>query len=318
MPKVSVIIPVYGVEKYIERCANSLFAQTLDSLEFIFIDDCTPDNSIEILNKIVEENRLHIAEMGWTVKIVRMPTNSGLAAVRQHGVQLATGDYVIHCDSDDWVTTDIYERLYNKAIETNADISMCRTCRTDGVIHNFDPYVRFTNDKVKYMNWMLQGKGVSRSLCVKLIKRTLYTDNPFVYPVADMGEDETVSLQAIYYANKYVLINEPLYYYYINPVSITRTINIELIVKRFLGKKANLEIVEKFIYGTPYKTHLMSGLFLEKFNCKFILSSIINEGNIKKLFFSSFPEVSFSRVMMSPYISIKNKLLFLKRTFSLW
>ena len=261
MPKVSVIIPVYGVEKYIERCANSMFAQTLDSLEFIFIDDCTPDKSIEILNKIVEKNRLHVAEMDWVVRIVRMPTNSGLAAVRRHGVQLATGDYVIHCDSDDWVAADIYERLYNIAIETNAEISMCRTCRTDGEKHTFDPYVKLSDNKKEYLKWMLFGDGVSRSLCVKLIKRRLYTDNPFVYPVADMGEDETVSLQAIYYANKYVLINEPLYYYYINPVSITRTANTELIVKRFLGKKANLEIIENFIKSTPYKTNLRSGLF---------------------------------------------------------
>ena len=84
MPKVSVLVPVYGVEKYIERCARSLFEQTLDDMEFIFVDDCTPDRSVEILKSIIEEYRLRFAEKKYAVRFVKMPTNSGLAAVRRH------------------------------------------------------------------------------------------------------------------------------------------------------------------------------------------------------------------------------------------
>ena len=97
--------------KYIERCARSLFEQTLDSIEFIFVDDCTPDHSIEILKSIIEEYRLRFEEKNYTVRIERMPTNSGLANVRRHGIQLATGDYIAHCDSDDWVDTDMYRAM---------------------------------------------------------------------------------------------------------------------------------------------------------------------------------------------------------------
>ena len=106
MPKVSIIIPVYGVEKYIERCARSLFEQTLDDIEYLFIDDCTPDKSVEILKRVLEEYPHRKSQ----VVIHRMEQNSGQAKVREWGMQNATGEYVIHCDSDDWVDIHMYER----------------------------------------------------------------------------------------------------------------------------------------------------------------------------------------------------------------
>ena len=99
MPKVSVIIPVYGVEKYIEKCARSLFEQTLDDIEYLFVDDCTPDKSVDILKHILEEYPHRKSQ----VVIHRMEQNSGQAVVREWGVKNAKGDFIIHCDSDDWV-----------------------------------------------------------------------------------------------------------------------------------------------------------------------------------------------------------------------
>ena len=107
MPKVSVLVPIYKVEKYIERCVRSLFEQTLDDIEYIFVDDCTPDRSIDILNAIIEEYRPRFAKGKKTSQIVRMPTNSGLAAVRRHWLQFCTGEYKTHLDRADLVETDI-------------------------------------------------------------------------------------------------------------------------------------------------------------------------------------------------------------------
>ena len=84
MPKVSVIVPIYKTEKYIERCAISLFEQTLSNIELIFIDDCSPDKSVALLKSQIEKYRLRFAEKKYEVRIVRRPTNSGLAAVRRH------------------------------------------------------------------------------------------------------------------------------------------------------------------------------------------------------------------------------------------
>lgn len=126
-PKVSIIIPVYGVEKYIERCIRSLFEQTLRDIEYIFIDDCTPDKSVEILKRVLEEYPQRKSQ----VVIHRMEKNSGQAAVRKWGMLNATGEYVIHCDSDDWVDVHMYEEMYNKAIEEDADVVVCDFCSTD-------------------------------------------------------------------------------------------------------------------------------------------------------------------------------------------
>lgn len=121
MPKVSIIIPVYGVEKYIERCARSLFEQTLDDIEYLFIDDCTPDKSVEILKRVLEEYPHRKSQ----VVIHRMEQNSGQAKVREWGMRNARGEYVIHCDSDDWLDVHMYEEMYNKAIEEDADVVVC-------------------------------------------------------------------------------------------------------------------------------------------------------------------------------------------------
>lgn len=121
IPKVSIIIPVYNVEKYIERCVRTLFAQTLDELEYIFVDDCSPDKSIEVMQRVLEDYPARKSQ----VKLIRHESNQGVSQSRQDGVDAATGEYIIHCDPDDWVELDMYEQLYNKAKETNADIVIC-------------------------------------------------------------------------------------------------------------------------------------------------------------------------------------------------
>ena len=95
MPKISVIVPVYNVAGYIERCAMSLFEQTLHDIEYIFIDDCTPDDSMEILQSVIEKYKLRFMAEKKIVKIGSMPANSRQAAVRRHGILLSTGDFII-------------------------------------------------------------------------------------------------------------------------------------------------------------------------------------------------------------------------------
>ena len=119
--KVSVIIPVYGVEQYIERCARSLFEQTLEEIEYLFVDDCSPDKSIEVLKRVLEDYPMRKSQ----VTIHRMAQNSGQAKVREWGMRNATGDYLIHCDSDDWVDKDMYRLMYEKAGMEKSDIVVC-------------------------------------------------------------------------------------------------------------------------------------------------------------------------------------------------
>lgn len=131
-PLVSVVVPVYGVEKYIKRCAESLFSQTIAaSCEFIFVDDCSPDNSIGILKSVVQKYP------ALDVKIIVHEKNKGLASARNTGFAQVTGKYFINVDSDDWVEPNYIEVLVSEAERTCADITGCnliyefskRTCK---------------------------------------------------------------------------------------------------------------------------------------------------------------------------------------------
>lgn len=209
MPKVSVIVPVYNVEKYIERCAACLFKQTLDDIEYIFIDDCSPDRSIELLQKVV----LQFPNRRGCVRIERMPKNSRQAAVRSYGMQLATGDYVIHCDSDDWVDLDYYEKMYNKAIENNADVVFAPIVDEyigSSVLRKMEPLPNTGKELVA--NWY--ASNVAMYLWNKLVRRSIYTVHGILpFEGVNMWEDNGLMLRVLYHANRVSSITGSAYHY---------------------------------------------------------------------------------------------------------
>ena len=218
-PKVSVIVPVYGVEKFIERCAVSLFEQTLQEIEYIFVDDCTPDNSIKKLELTLEK---YPQRKKWT-QIVRMPTNSGLPRVRRHGVIQATGDYIIHCDSDDWVEHTMYEKLYNKAVAEDCDIVICDYYKAESQDKKEHISQSVSLEKDTLMRSILN-ETVHSAVWNKLVKASVY-QNDIIYPKDNLREDLALLPQLLYFSNRIGYINEPLYYYFFNPNSITNKKN---------------------------------------------------------------------------------------------
>ena len=211
MAKISVIVPVFKAENYIEKCAKSLLSQTLDDIEYIFVDDCTPDNSIEILRRVVEQyphRREH-------VRIERMPQNSRLAAVRRYGIQLATGDYVIHCDSDDWVDVDYYEKMYAEAIRCDADVVFAPIVDEyvgSSVLRKMESLPNTGTGKEIVSSWY--GTNIAMFTVNKLVKRSIYTDNGILpFEGVNMWEDNGLMLRVLYYANRISSITGPAYHY---------------------------------------------------------------------------------------------------------
>ncbi len=208
MPKVSVIIPIYNAEKYISRCAKSLLEQTLQDIEYIFVDDCTPDNSINILNEIIESYPHRKNQ----IKIIHHPENKGSGAARNTGLTNANGEYVIHCDSDDWVEPEMYEEMYLKGIADNADIVTCdflteRKDKTKYVTQYYpdDPY---TNIK------SILNQKLHSGVWSKLIKRSIYTDNQLQYiDGIDLWEDLLMATKTFLKAKKISYINKAFYHY---------------------------------------------------------------------------------------------------------
>ena len=235
MPKVSVIVPVYGVEKYIERCARSLFEQTLDDIEYLFIDDCTPDRSVDILRSVLKE----YPQRKEQVVIHRMEQNSGQAKVREWGMKNAIGDYVIHCDSDDWVDTEMYREMFEKAKEDDADVVVCDFARVSEVnkidikgCHSVDMKDFTANCLFQKDSW---------SLCNKLFKISCYKD--IIYPEGNMGEDMLIFFQLLSHCRKISYIPIDFYYYWSNSGSITKTKTVSNCKRNYEIMKRNVDVL---------------------------------------------------------------------------
>lgn len=244
MPKVSVIIPVYGVENFIERCARCLFLQTLDDMEYIFVDDSTRDNSIRILNKVLEEypNRQN------QVRIIHHDRNMGLAAARKTGMKNATGEYLISCDSDDWVELNAYEEMYRMAIDNKADMCICDSKHhlKDGILDFHYP------DFVKPENWLLNCRDVKIwTLWDRMIRTEIIQDNElYGEEGADMWEDLCVTLRATYCANKIVQTHKILYHY--NRLNDDSVSSRKITGGKIMQQKRNLDIVLDFFQSKNY------------------------------------------------------------------
>lgn len=204
--RLSVIIPVYNVEKYIERCTLSLMNQTLKhGIEFLFINDCTPDHSVDIIRNIVDK----YPERRSQVRIIDMPVNSGQGAVRNRGMHEAQGEYIIHCDSDDWVEFDMYEILLNQADEKNADMVV-----TDFFIEYADHQEIEVYPDTSIKESILLGQKIWWSLCTRIVRKKLFIEHD-IYPISGINvmEDFLVLNKATYHANKIEYIHKPLYHY---------------------------------------------------------------------------------------------------------
>lgn len=207
MPKISVIIPVYGVAKYIKRCSISLFEQTLDSVEFIFVDDASTDNSIDILNEC-------IVRYPWrseSVHVIRHECNKGLPAARNTGLAYATGDYIFHCDGDDYVEPRMLELMYDAAISKEADMVWCDWFLSYENGERYMTQPSFSSG-IDAMKGMLDGR-MKYNVWNKLVKRSVYVDHSIVFPSGySMGEDMTMICLASH-CRIVCNLNQPFYHY---------------------------------------------------------------------------------------------------------
>ena len=220
--KVSVIIPVYNASRYIPRCVESLMRQTLREIEYIFVEDCSTDGSFDILLKTLEA----YPERKDDVKILRHGKNMGVSVSRNDGNAAATGDFLIHCDSDDWVDVTMYEKMYNQVIAEDADICICDYYNvTKSGTTRIHPEIDCQQEQWKvvrdYIRWYWN------SLWNLLVSRRAYERCGVTIPEdITFTEDFFLSCHLFMAARKVTAVNEPLYYYYLeNSASIIHNLN---------------------------------------------------------------------------------------------
>lgn len=216
---VSIIVPIYGVEKFIERCARSIFEQTYENLEIIFVNDCTPDNSVKIINNIINEYPNRRSQ----TQIINHEQNKGLAGARLTGLKASTGYYIQNIDSDDYLDKNMIDEMVALAKKESADITICDFLNIYPN-HTKHLYVNPSLNPHILLQQILTGE-VHSSVCNKLIKRSLYFDNN-IFPIEglNMREDLSVMFRLLYFAKKIAYIPQPFYnYIQTNTASYTAT-----------------------------------------------------------------------------------------------
>lgn len=216
-PSFSIVVPIYGVEKYIAKCAETLFGQTYANIQFVFVNDGTKDGSMEVLAGVLESFP-HLKDR----VVVVNKENGGLPAARATGMEYATGDYVLHVDSDDWLETDAVELIARKAEETDADIIYFDFYKVYSNRRKHDREYDYTAaDKAKFIRNLFNYNSYGY-VWNKCVRRELYLKNKVYFPKYAMHEDIYLMTQLIWYAGSIVHLKRPLYHYRrTNPGSIT-------------------------------------------------------------------------------------------------
>jgi len=206
MMKVSILVPVYGVEKFIEKCACSLLEQTYENIEYIFVDDCSPDKSVEIIKKVIKQYDRD------NVTIIRHETNKGVGATRRTALLSATGDYILYVDSDDYLEKDAVSKLVDEAMRTGADVVRLNFY-TEWARTRKPYYGQWSENSHEYTRLLLNASTMP-GLVLHLIKKSLFIDNDLL-PIEgiNMGDDFVLTPRLCYHANKIAQIKEPLYHY---------------------------------------------------------------------------------------------------------
>lgn len=202
--KVSVTIPVYNTSQYLQKCLDSLKAQTLSEIEFILINDGSTDDSGKICDEyIAKDSRFKVIHQ----------QNGGSAYARQSSLDVACGEYIIVCDSDDWVNPDMYEKLYKKAKETDADMVLCGYYVEYNDGKSIPQQTIFKEEKGIVDNFDLLKRGAGSSW-VKLVRRSLFDKTGAYYEKGvNLSEDALITFKLLKGNPKVVQIKEHLYHY---------------------------------------------------------------------------------------------------------
>ena len=241
---ISVIVPVYKVEKYLEKCIESIIKQTYTNLQIILVDDGSPDNCGKICDEYAKkDSRIEVIH-----KI-----NGGLSDARNVGINRANGRYIGFVDSDDYIKEDMYEKLINLIKEYDADISICNLYDViDGkeYVRNKDNGIH-EYSRIDILKEILLDKNIQSYAWNKLYKKELFDE--IKYPIGKKYEDIGTTFYLFEKCNKIVVTSEPEYYYLKRADSLVNNVTestildyTEIIIQRYLYIKQNIKELRKY------------------------------------------------------------------------
>lgn len=244
-PLVSIVIPVYNVEKYLPVCLDSLLAQTLQQIEIICVNDHSPDNSIHILRGYAQKDA--------RIKVIDLPENRRQGGARNAGIRAASADWIGFVDSDDWVAPGIYKSLYHAAIKSKADVATC---------NHFCYYGEGDIRETAYNRLPSQSRSRERDcriinhglrLWASIFKKTSFFENRLFFPEKMTYEDNAIGIPLFLCAEKIIQVPEALYYYRCNNFSTTRSVDNYAFFDRLETSKIFLENMKRLGFYHRFK-----------------------------------------------------------------
>ena len=336
-PQVSIIVPVYNVENYIERCLNSLVNQTFKDIEVITINDGSTDKSLELINKYVKEDiRVSVIDLG----------DEGVSYCRNLGIEKANGKYIMFVDSDDWIDFNMVEVMYKKAEENNIDLVMCSYIRefkdhSKKKIFNLPEEIIYKEDKVKNELLrklvgpvkeelsnpeMLDALG---TVWGKLYRADIFKENKINFvDLKEIGsaEDTLFNIFTFNYLKKVMFLNKPMYHYWRdNPKSVTSQYNSKLKEQRKVFFKYISDFIKENNFEQVFEEALNNrictsvlGLGLIECSKNNKISGINKIKNIKKIINEEYIRNAYKNLELKYfsihwrifYFFIKNKMSF--------
>ncbi len=295
---VSIITPVYGAEDFIGRCAESLFGQTYADIEYIFVDDCSPDRSVERMQEVLSRYPHRRPQ----VKVVRHAKNRGVAAARNTGVAAATGDYIYYVDADDWIEPDAIGQMCALAASRDADIVGC------GWFLSFSRNER----RMPMPSYLTPAEALRGMLCGQLrwnlwlfmVRRTVYVEHDIRFIEGEnVGEDMLVLIQLFAYARSIAFVERSLYHYQkLNAQSITQLSEVE----KMHRLSHNLNAAVRFLEGQFGADYGCEVNFF-KLNAKMPLL-ITDDRESHRLWAATFPEAN-RYIMQNRMQSLRMRLV---------
>lgn len=300
MVKVSIIVPVYNVEKYLSKCIESILNQTLNDFELILVNDGSTDNSA----KICEEYRIKDSRI-----ILINKENGGLSSARNAGLDIAKGKYIGFVDSDDFIDPQMYEILYNLCLDYNCNISSCVSKLIMGeqdINKEYSEEISILDSK-EAINLTLDGQLSNYSVCSKLFLKELFEGISF--PEGRIYEDVSVYYKLYMKSNKVLYIDKLLYYYMYRENSITKS--------KFSEKRFDIVTAfdEKYEFMKINYPEICDKIKSVKYkNIRNIIVDIVNEGTYIKNYkyikeASKFVRKDIKYILKNPLITKNHKLL---------
>lgn len=241
---ISIIIPVYKVEKYLEKCIQSVINQTYENLQIILVDDGSPDNCGKICDEYAKKDH--------RIEVIHK-SNGGLSDARNKGLEIAKGEYIGFVDSDDYIEADMYEVLYNLLKQYNADVSICNfyTVSQEKIaIKNADNGIK-EYTRIEILKEILLDNNIQSYAWNKLYKKELFDE--IKYPVGKKYEDIGTTFYLLEKCNKVVVTGKPEYYYINRQDSIVNNVTettitdyIELIMQRYDYIEENIKELSSY------------------------------------------------------------------------